>query len=601
VKRSGADASGVLGAQPAGARHPGAQPIARLRPAELAPLARVLGLALGYALLALGGPGVLGTEPRAMLVVLGLGLWAHCAARPGRGAFWIEWALAAAWTAQVFSWVTYVFGPALIAVAIGLSWPYALAGIALRRLAPRHALALAAPLAWTAAESIKVLLPMPFGVSWLQVGHCLVDAPWIPGSARVWGALGLSFAATAAGAGLAALAFSNVIALERWKRELGWGFAPFALAAVLAAATAPPPEERGPRLLLVQPGFAQERKQFHDDPLALYEELRQLSFEGLRDPRVAERPVDLVCWGETMLFLMLVDDGLEQAVAAGARAPQWAAPVGELELEDLRLYERLQVAHLLYGQPFPKAKAPSAQLPRGTSFLSGVEALIEREGELRRSNSVALWDAQGVRGPLAHKLRLVPGAESMYGLERFAAVRSAILEVAGYVPDFAAGARMGVLELATPARTYRASASVCFDNGFPDLYAEPMAGEGIDFHLVVSNEAWYRSSHEADQMLAFSRMIALQSARSVVRCTNSGVSVLIGPDGRERARLRDASGRDREVRGTLLVDVPVPPAERRAEPTLHARSARWAPWIALAAALGALLAPRRASMRDRKA
>lgn len=555
---------------------------------ELGPLARALGLVLGYAFLALGGPGVLGGEPRAALVVLGLALWSHCASRSGRGAFWIEWALAAAWTAQVFAWVTYVFGPALIAVAIGLSWPYALAGLALRRLAARHALALAAPLAWTAAESIKVLLPMPFGVSWLQVGHCLVDAPLVPGSARVWGALGLSFAAVALGAALGAVAFAFAIPRGRWKRELAWGCAPLALAALLAAATAPPPEERGPRLLLVQPGFAQERKQFHDDPLALYEELRQLSFEGLRDARAFERAVDLVCWGETMLFLLLVDEGLEAAVSAGARSPAWAAPIGALELEDLRLYERLQVGHLLYGQPFEQAQRPSAQLPPGTSFLSGVEALVERRGELRRSNAVALWNASGARGALAHKLRLVPGAESMYGLERYEAVRSAILEVAGYVPDFARGERMGVLELETPTRDYRLSASVCFDNAFPDLYAEPLAGEGIDFHLVVSNEAWYRSSHEADQMLAFSRMIALQTARSVVRCTNSGVSALIGPDGRERARLRDASGRDREVRGSLLVDVPVPPAELRAGRTPHARSARWWPWLALGAALGLL-------------
>jgi len=560
---------------------------------ELAPLARALGLALGYAFLALGGPGVIGSDPSAVPILLGLGLWAHCASRPGRGAFWIEWALAAAWTAQVFSWVTYVFGPALIAVAIGLSWPYALAGLALRRLAPRHALALAAPLAWTAAESIKVLLPMPFGVSWLQVGHCLVDAPLVPGSARVWGALGLSWVAVAAGAALGALAFAFALSRGTWKRELAWGGAPLALAVLLALLTAPPPEEPGPRLLLVQPGFEQERKQFHDDPLALYEELRQLSFEGLRDPRTAQKPVDLVCWGETMLFLTLVDEGLEEAVAEGARAPQWAAPIGALELEDLRLYEQLQVGHLLYGQPFPKAKPPAAWLPAGTSFLSGVEALVEREGALRRSNAIALWDAAGERGPLAHKLRLVPGAESMYGLERFEAVRSAILEVAGYVPDFAPGARMGELELRGPARTYRMSASVCFDNGFPDLYAQPLAGEGVDFHLVVSNEAWYRSSHEADQMLAFSRMIALQTARSVVRCTNSGVSALIGPDGRERARLRGANGRDREVRGTLLVDVPVPPAQLRAERTLHARSAGWWPWLALGAALGLLLAPRR--------
>jgi apolipoprotein N-acyltransferase len=81
--------------------------------------------------------------------------------------------------------------------------------------------------------------------------------------------------------------------------------------------------------------------------------------------------------------------------------------------------------------------------------------------------------------------------------------------------------------------------------------------EDLDFHLVVSNEAWYRDSWEMDQMIAFSRIIALATGRSVVRATNSGVSTVLAPDGGELDRIR-VGGRDRSVRGVLAITVPVP-------------------------------------------
>ena len=52
------------------------------------------------------------------------------------------------------------------------------------------------------------------------------------------------------------------------------------------------------------------------------------------------------------------------------------------------------------------------------------------------------------------------------------------------------------------------------------------------------NEAWYESSFEADQMVAFSRLLAITTGRAFVRVTNSGVSALFGPDGSELARRR---------------------------------------------------------------
>jgi apolipoprotein N-acyltransferase len=84
---------------------------------------------------------------------------------------------------------------------------------------------------------------------------------------------------------------------------------------------------------------------------------------------------------------------------------------------------------------------------------------------------------------------------------------------------------------------------------------------------VCSNEAWYEKSFEYDQMVAFSRLLALATGRSIVRATNAGVSIVLDPAGREVARLTSPGGDDRMVAGALAAVVPVP-----AEGTEHVRT-----------------------------
>ena len=152
----------------------------------------------------------------------------------------------------------------------------------------------------------------------------------------------------------------------------------------------------------------------------------------------------------------------------------------------------------------------------------------------------------------------------MLGLEHLGMVREVILELAGYIPDFLGPVGDDpVLAFSTrDGRSYRLGAAVCFDNAFDDVFTDAVRRADVDFHVVVSNEAWFETSQESEQMLAFSRLAALSTGRAVVRATQSGTSIVIGPDGRDVARLIDARGEDEMVRGYLLATVPVPLASR---------------------------------------
>ncbi|MEQ1894756.1 MAG: hypothetical protein ABL998_19610, partial [Planctomycetota bacterium] len=237
----------------------------------------------------------------------------------------------------------------------------------------------------------------------------------------------------------------------------------------------------------------------------------------------------------------------------------------------------------------------------GASFSVGAEVYDLVEGEIRRKVGLILFDAAGNRAAPAFKQFLVPLGETFFGFERQAWARQLAFDSAGYVPDLVAGERTGRLTLrGRDGRLYPLSGTVCFDNAHPFPYRSALAEGPVDFHLVASNEAWYGTSCEMDQMLAFSRVFALSTGRSFVRATNSGVSTVIAGDGREVGRVTDAAGRDRAVAGAVALTVPVP-APGLATVTPYVRLGRWSELLWLALGLFAVLRPTRAGNRPGQA
>jgi apolipoprotein N-acyltransferase len=522
------------------------------------------------------GPGVFLADGSALLAALAVALWGAAASTSpgGRRGLVLEWLAGGLWGALILWWTTYVVGAALLWVWAVWGLYLLLAGALLRRLRERLPLTAAIAFAWTSVEALRAILVPPIGLGWLRLGHHAAGTPALAGSARVWGVEGLTFALAALGGLLAAL----LVRRRARPAEVLWGLTPLALAALLAQLVPPPAIVDGPRVLLVQPGFEQERKQY-GDPWANLEASARLSFQALGDlAQAGEPPVDLVVWGESMLSVPLLSEDAEAAVAGGAQLVPWEEGFTTADLGRLRELERRWVRERLVER-----------LPDGVSFAAGAEYYAPRDGLLRRHVAAVLYDPDGVRGPPALKHHLVPLGETMLGLERFAVVRSMARAAAGYVPDFRSGPAGGTLELrCRDGRSWRLGGSVCFDNAFPGPYVAATRA-GAQLHLVVSNEAWYRESCEMDQMVAFSRLAALSTGLAMVRATNSGLSLVIGPDGRELGRVRDAEGRDRATSGWGAWTVPVPAGAERPP---FVRLFPWIRGLALALALAVLL-PRR--------
>jgi len=261
-------------------------------------------------------------------------------------------------------------------------------------------------------------------------------------------------------------------------------------------------------------------------------------------------------------------------------------------LERMRDAEKVIVKDFIFG-----GNGHDPILPPGTAFVSGAEHYVVRGGVFRRQNAIVAWDSSGKRTGLAAKIHLVPGGETMAGLEQWQWVRSLAFTMAGYVPDLVDFDRTQVLTVhGRDGREWKLGATVCFDNMFEGPYVLPVQMGAVDFHLVASNEAWFRESWEYDQMMAFSHLAAIESGRSMVRATNAGITAVIGPDGRDVARL-SVGEKDRMVAGSLRAVVPVPeqdPDDKSvAKPAPRPfYVATWRAWISLWIALGVVLSIR---------
>lgn len=544
----------------------------------LRPTTRLLAVGSAWLLLLLATPGFVHPDGFLSLAFLALVLWALFAARPGPKAFWIEWlAAAVGLSAQVF-WNVNVLWLTLLAVAIVPAAYMAFAGIVLRRLARVLPIALAAPVAWIGLETLNGVVEPPFGFGWMRFGHHAHDHAFLLGAMRVVGVGGVGYA-LAALAGLAADAWRARV--ER--RALGRfpilaAAIPAVLVIVASLATSPPETRAGPRVLLVQPDFKAVRKQKGAEPLVAFDELVALTRRGLVDAERTGRPADIVAWGETVFPFALAEPTLDAAFDRGVRAAPWAErPIERRHIEYWHEAERELVQRALFG-----VDSTRRVIPVGTLFLTGAEEFVERDGLLRRANAIVAFGESGQRIGRGGKIHLVPGGESLAGLERIDWVRDTAFALAGYVPDLVADAQASVVALTLrDGRTVHVGLTVCFDNTYDGPYTEPTRRGPLDFHLIASNEAWYVETWEFDQMVAFSRCIAAATGRSMVRATNSGISIVIGPDGRDMARLRGASGKDRNEPGVLIAEVPIPARETGPTPYARAEPVLRAGWIAL--------------------
>ncbi|MFK7848478.1 MAG: apolipoprotein N-acyltransferase [Rhodothermales bacterium] len=161
------------------------------------------------------------------------------------------------------------------------------------------------------------------------------------------------------------------------------------------------------------------------------------------------------------------------------------------------------------------------------------------------SNSVLLIPRQG---PIQqyNKNWLVPFAEHV-PFESWLRPLSNLRVDAGGIAGYQPGTQQPLLELAQAQTSI--GVLVCFESLFGD-YSRRYADNGASFLVALSNIGWWGSRIAPGQYLAFSKLRAIESRRSLILNTVTGPAMVVDPMGRTQASYEWME------RGLILTDIP---------------------------------------------
>ncbi len=158
-----------------------------------------------------------------------------------------------------------------------------------------------------------------------------------------------------------------------------------------------------------------------------------------------------------------------------------------------------------------------------TGLIAGI--IYDDPHKRRYYNSVVgFGEALGIY----HKRRLVPFGEYvpledwLRGLIHFFDMPTSIIDKGPWEQQ---GIQVGEIGIAP---------TVCYEVVYPDLVAE--SARSAQVLLTVSNDAWFADSIGPLQHMQMARMRALETGRYLIRSTNNGISAIVDPEGRIRAR-----------------------------------------------------------------
>jgi apolipoprotein N-acyltransferase len=198
------------------------------------------------------------------------------------------------------------------------------------------------------------------------------------------------------------------------------------------------------------------------------------------------------------------------------------------------------------------------------------------------------------------KQHLVPFGETIpdIGLLKWVWQKAAGVEYGG---SFSAGE--GDEPLRVPLARAKGGAlavipTICFEDTVPRKMRKYVK-RGGQVIVNVTNDGWFKESEAAAQHFANAKFRSIELRRPTVRCANTGVSAVIGADGRvfdpdtgERYLLTDGKG-NHLTRGWLYATAHVP---MEGPVTLYARFGDWFSALGFLVGMGWWVAGRRKSV-----
>ena len=234
-----------------------------------------------------------------------------------------------------------------------------------------------------------------------------------------------------------------------------------------------------------------------------------------------------------------------------------------------------------YRDPETRTDIEQAVKAVGVPILVG--AVLEGPGENERQTTGIVWDPVTGPGQVYAKRHPVPFGEYIPFREQLLPYIKR-LEMIGR--QTAPGKVPGVMKIGDV--TY--GDVICFEVAYDDVVADVMKG-GAQVLVVQTNNATYGGTGQPEQQFAITRMRAIETGRTVLIASTSGISGVVRPDGSVEHKS-----------GQFVPDVYVAQVPVRDSKTLATTLGGWPQWIltglGIMGAVLALLARRRTRSAD---
>ena len=218
-----------------------------------------------------------------------------------------------------------------------------------------------------------------------------------------------------------------------------------------------------------------------------------------------------------------------------------------LEQTDLVIWPETATPDALRYDPETFAIATNITAQTQAYLLTGTIDFTLHSEPVEAFNAVALVRPDGLVAGVYRKMHLVPFGE-------YVPLRKIGPFLKWFTPitdSFECGRDVTLFNV----HGLKFGAVICFEDTLPDLYRR-FVKRGADFIVNLTNDAWFQDSPAAEMHLANAVFRAVENRRSLVRCTNNGVSCLVDQAGIVRHRIEPFT--PATLAFTLLVPTELP-------------------------------------------
>ncbi len=207
---------------------------------------------------------------------------------------------------------------------------------------------------------------------------------------------------------------------------------------------------------------------------------------------------------------------------------------------DLVIWPETSYPRFLFTKKYQKLPAELSGLFNGskekdTHFFIGTYDLATSDLDVVENtyNATALANSNGDIEQVYHKQVLIPFGEGL----PFGSLNQYIAPYLKSVSLFAKGEKFTNFKVKN--RSF--ISLICYEVLFPRYVSEYIndvekRGEKVDFIVNVTNDSWYGPYSEQEQHLFLAKWRAIEFGIPLVRATNTGISVIVRPDGSEIKR-----------------------------------------------------------------